>query len=482
MRLKRASADWTTGDHHRLSSVTVRVLVATLCAVQFIDVLATTVVIVALPTIQMDLGLGDGAREQVVGIYALLFGSLLLLAGRLADAWGARRLFIAGLITFGIGSVIGGLAPEGGSLIVGRGIQGVGAALAVPSALAMVAGLFPPGDGRNRVLGYWAATGAAGGAAGFALGGVISDLIGWRWTLLMNVLPIVLATVAMLLIHFPEPIRGRITIPVVPSLTLTFGLLALTLGLSNGQTRTVDPLTVLLPITTGLVLLGAFARGERGERPLVPRSAWRDRALLTGSAVGFTLTFTTSAVAVLLTLYLQQIEGVSAAATGWLLAPFSVAVVGGASLGSRWISRRGAVGPMRWGLLGVAASLGVWVMAVGVGSVTLIVIGLVLAGLALGVASVASTAHGLVATNADEYGVASGLLNAAARVGTAVGIAVFGIVAATGRFVSAGDNIVATVTGYQAAFLVGIGLVLATVVLIREPSLDRGRFRWRRQP
>jgi MFS family permease len=195
------------------SSSGVRLLVVTLCAVQFIDVLATTVVIVALPAIQADLGLSDGARERVAAIYALLFGALLLLAGRLADAWGARRLFIAGLIAFGAGSVTGGLAPNGVTLIVGRGVQGIGAALAVPAALAMVAGLFPPGAGRNRVLGYWAAAGAVGGAAGFALGGVITDLVNWRWTLLLNVPPILLATVAMLLIRVPEPAPARATIP-----------------------------------------------------------------------------------------------------------------------------------------------------------------------------------------------------------------------------------------------------------------------------
>ncbi len=227
---------------------------------------------------------------------------------------------------------------------------------------------------------------------------------------------------------------------------------------------------MLLPIVAGLGLLGLFAHGERGERPLVPRNAWRDRALLTGSAVGFTLTFTTTAAAVLLTLYLQQIEGISAAVTGWLLAPFSVAVVGGATLGSRWVSRGGALGPMRWSLLGVAVSLALWVIAVGVGSITIIVAGLVLAGLTLGVASVASTAHGLVATDAGAHGAASGLLNAAARVGTAVGIATFGIVAATGRSVAAGDDVGARVTGFQAAFVTGIVLVLVTILHIREPS------------
>lgn len=470
MKTEADTEEKIAGRRHGLHPSAIRLLIATLCAIQFVDVLGTTVVIVALPTIQADLNLGESAREQVAATYALLFGALLLLAGRLADAWGARRLFIAGLLTFGVGSIIGGLAPDGVTLIVGRGIQGIGAALAVPSALAIVAGVFPPGESRNRVLGYWAATGAAGGAAGFALGGVIADTISWRWTLLLNVPPILAATIVMLLIHVPEPAPGRITIPLIPSLTLTIGLLALSLGLTNGQTQALDPVAVLLPAVAGVALLGMFVRGECGERPLVPRSSWRDRALLTGSAVGFTLTFTTSAGAVLLTLYLQQIKGMSASETGWLLAPFSLAVIAGASLGSRLVSRRGAVGPMRWGLIGVAVSLGIHVVALGLGSVAGIVAGLILSGLTLGIAAVASTAHGLAATAASTNGAASGLLNAAARVGTAMGIATFGIIAATGRSILPGEDIAATVGGYQAAYVTGIVLVLLTVALIRDPS------------
>jgi MFS family permease len=451
----------------QLSSSAAWLLIATLCAVQFVDVLGTTVVIVALPAIQADLGLSAGERELVAAIYALLFGALLLLAGRLADAWGARRLFMAGLLTFGVGSTIGGLAPNGLTLIVGRGVQGIGAALAVPAALAMVASLSSPGAQRNRVLGYWAATGAAGSGAGFAFGGVITDLVSWRWTLLLNVPVILAATMVMLLIRIPEATRGRIPIPLIPSLTLTAGLLVLMLGLTNGQTQSLNTVAVILPILLGLTLLGVFAHGEHGDRPLVPCSAWRNRALLSGSAVAFTLTFTTTAGAVLLTLYLQQIEGVSAAATGWVLLPFSVAVVVVAPLGSRLVSRWGAMGPMQWGLIGVAASQAIHIVALGMGSVLGIVIGMTLSGAALGVASVAATSHGLAGTSSEAHGTASGLLNAAARVGTALGIAIYGIVAAMTRSTVQGDDVTATVLGYQAAHLTGIVLIVAILMLIR---------------
>lgn len=470
----KASTAYETSEIHRgLSPRTARVLIMTLCVIQFVDVLGTTIVIVALPAIQLDLNLSNGAREQVAGIYALMFRALLLLAGRLVDAWGARRLFIAGLITFGLGSVGGGLAPDGVSLIVGRGVQGIGAALAVPAALAMVAGLFPAGSDRNRVVGYWAATGAMGGGAGFAFGGLITEAVSWRWTLLLNVPVVVAAASVMLVLHVPEAARGRATVPLIPSLTLTAGLLALTLGLTNGQTHGLAIITVILPIAAGLSLLGVFARGECGARPLIPASAWQDRALLSGAGVALTLTFTTTASAVLLTLYLQQIRGVSAAEAGWVLVPFSVAVVVGAPIGARLMSsRRGAISLMQWALIGVAASQGVHIVALGLGSLGGIIIGMTVSGFTLGIASVASTAHGLSASGATEQGAASGLLNAAARVGTAVGIAVFGIVAAITRSAVSGSENTATITGYQAAHMVGIVLIIATIILIRDQSLS----------
>lgn len=462
-----------TAEHWSgLDSGAIRLLIGALCAVQFVDVLGTTVVIVALPTIQADLDLSSGAREQVVAIYALLFGSFLLVAGRMADTWGARRLFMAGLITFAVGSSVGGLASDGLTLIVGRGVQGIGAAIAVPAALAMVAGLFSPGEDRNRVLGAWAATGAVGGGAGFAFGGVITDLVSWRWTLLLNIPVVLAAAIVMLLIRIPEPARGQITIPLIPSLTLTAGLLALMLGLTNGPTQGVDAGAVVVPIVAGLALIGVFVHGERGEQALLPRSAWRNQALIAGSAVGFTLTFTTTASAVLLTLYLQQVEGISAAMTGWILVPFSIAVVAGAPLGSYLVSRQGATGPMRWGLIGVAASQGIHVVALGIGSIGGIVFGMVLSGLTLGVASVASTAHGLATTDVQAHGAASGLLNAAARVGTAIGIAAYAVVAATTRSMVAGDDVTAVVIGYQAAHLAGIVLIAATLSLMRNPAPD----------
>jgi MFS family permease len=450
-------------------------LVLTVCAIQLVDVLSTTIVIVALPAMQSDLNLTDGMRDQVAAVYALLFGALLLLAGRLSDRFGPRRLFMAGLVAFGLGSLIGGLAPGGEILIAGRAIQGIGAALSVPAALAMITAALPDGPDRTRVLGWWAAAGAAGGAAGFALGGMVTDALGWRWTMLANVPPVIVALIVIALIPpvSHEPASDRV--PARQAVALTGGMLLLIFGLTEGQAVGLDLLRVLLPVVVGVALLGLFAHGERGRGPLVAAAAWRDRALVVGSLAGAALTFTTSAGAVLLTLWLQAQAGLSASAAGWALAPFSVAVVVGATVGSRLVTRLGATRPLAWGLATVALAHCLHAGALGLGSVPLVVGGMVVSGAGLGVATVASTALGLSRVDPETSGVASGLLNATARVGTALGIACYGILAAAGRewaLDQAGD---ATVFGYVLAHLVGVVVLVAMIVGSR-----RGRSESRR--
>jgi MFS family permease len=452
-----------------------RVLVATLCAVQFVDVLGTTIVIVALPNIEKSLNLSDGAREQAVAAYALLFGSLLLLAGRLADAWGAKRLFIAGLICFGCGSVVGGLAPVGAVLIAGRAMQGTGAALAIPAALAMIAELFAPGPHRNRVLGYWAAMGAVGGAAGFALGGMITDILSWRWTLLVNLVPIALAVIVMANISVPKSVRRKVKIPLTSSLNLTLGLLFLIFGLTNGQTDGLALMKVLMPVVIGVSLLCAFARGERGSDALLPAHVWKDRSLMSGSLVGFSLTFTTTAGAVLLALYLQQIKGISASATGWLFVPASLAVIVGSSVSSRLVSKMGLPRPMIGGLIFVGVAQAVLALAMGLGWIALIVGGLVMTGFGLGVATVASTALGLSNIDSGSEGAASGMLNAAARVGTAIGIAVYGTIAVAGTLFATSGSTEAVIRGYQIAHILGSAAIGITSVCLYRASSSLGR-------
>jgi MFS family permease len=350
-----------------------RTALAVLCAAQFVDVMGVTVVIVALPAIRGDLDAAPRQVQLVVSVYALLFGCLLLPFGRAADRWGRRRFFRGGLVTFGVASVVCGLAPTAEVLVAGRAVQGASAAAVVPAALALVTATFPEGPGRRRALAVWTAAGAGGGALGLFAGGVVTDLAGWRWIFLMNV-PLVLFSVSL---------AGRVLPP--------------------------DPVQ---------------AAGEGRRQPLVPRDAL-SFGLVAGCAVAFVNTAATSSAGTIATLQAQDVAGLSAAATGLLLLPFSLSVVAGSALGAPLL---GALGPR-------AAAVGLGVIAAGMAScavasgldgaagVALLGIGCGVGGLGLGVAAVASTAAGVGAVAPQWQGVASGMLNTATQLGTAIGTA-----------------------------------------------------------
>ena len=171
-------------------------VVALPCVAQFVIVLDATIVAIALPAMQADLGFSAASLGWVITAYTLVFGGGLLAAGRLADRWGRCRTFVAGLLVFCVGSLACGLAPGAGALLAGRAGQGAGAALVSPAALALVTAARPHGRARARAMGWWTAAAAGGGASGWVLGGVISGLADWRWVFLVNV-PVCLAAAAL---------------------------------------------------------------------------------------------------------------------------------------------------------------------------------------------------------------------------------------------------------------------------------------------
>ena len=187
------------------------VILALLCVAQFVVVLDATIVAVALPAMQADLGLSTTALGWVITAYTLTFGGCLLAAGRLADRTGRRRAFVAGLVLFALASLACGLAPSGGALLAARALQGLGAALVAPAALALLTATRPAGRARARALGWWTAAAAGGGASGWVLGGLLSGLLDWRWVFLVNVPVCALGAVAALRVlpeqRVPSPAR-----------------------------------------------------------------------------------------------------------------------------------------------------------------------------------------------------------------------------------------------------------------------------------
>jgi MFS family permease len=394
---------------------------ALLCVAQFVVVLDATIVAIALPAIGDDLGVSATGLQWVLSAYTLTFGGLLMLAGRLADLAGRRRAFRAGLLLFAAASLACALAPTAAALVAARAVQGAGAALVAPAALALLVATEPEGPRRTRALAVWTAAAAGGGASGWVLGGAISGGLGWAWVFAVNV-PVGLAGAALagrLLPESREP--GAVRLDVWGALTLTAGVGAVLLGLSRGEAEGLTAVATLGPLAAGLALLALFAAIERrAPAPLVPPGALRAPGLAVGVGAALALTGATTPAMFLCVLHVQDAGGVGPVEAGLLFAPFNLAVIAGSLAGPRVTARVTERRAMAAGL-GVVAGAAVLLAATGGAVNAGLVVAFVLMGAGLGVASVASTAAGTQA--GDRPGLASGLLNTAAQLGTATGLA-----------------------------------------------------------
>jgi MFS family permease len=395
---------------------------AVLCTAQFVDVMGVTVVVVALPTMRGDLQASPAQVQLVVSAYAFLFGCLLLAGGRAGDRWGRLRLFRGGLVAFGGASLLCGLAPTAEVLVAGRAAQGAAAAAVVPAALALVTATFTGDAERRRALAVWTAAGAGGGALGLFAGGLVTDLVGWRWIFLAN-LPLVLFSVAL---------AGRSLPPDAPE--------------SGAAGGSLVPRAVLTPL------------------------------LLVACGVAFVNTATTSSAGTLATLHAQDVVGLSPLGAGLLLLPFSLSVVLGSAIGASLLGRLGppsaAVGLTTIGA-GILCCVAATTVSEGA-AVVLIGAGVTVSGTGLGVAAVASTATGTSAAPPEHLGVASGLINTATQLGTAVGTAsLLGLADAVS---GSGGGPDALATGYRAGFAAAAALALvaavATAVVLRRQGED----------
>jgi MFS family permease len=429
-----------------------------LCVAQFVIVLDATIVAIALPAMREALHLGPAAVSWVVTAYTLAFGGCLLSAGRLADRAGRRRVFTAGLVLFAAASLVCGLAPGAAVLLAGRALQGLGAALIAPSALALLTAVRPEGEARTKALAWWTAAAAGGGASGWVLGGLLSGLLDWRWVFLVNV-PVCAAAALVAPRVLPERRDPRpAPADLVGALTATAGLTALVFGL-----------TVAWPgLVAAAALLGAFAVVERrAADPLLDLPALRARGAIRPNLVALALTATTTPPMLLCTLFAQEVRGLGPVAAGLLFPPFNLAVVAGSLLGHRVPRRRAMAG----GLLAIAAGA----LVLCGGTIGALLAGFAVMGAGLGVASVASTTAGTEALDEHRQGVASGLLNTSAQVGTTLGLALILPIAA------APDDVLA---GYRLGFFLAAtgavaGAGLSGFRLPGEQLVPRARLRRR---
>ena len=424
-----------------------------LCLAQFVAVLDGTLVLVALPVIGRDLALAGGALQWVVTAYVLVFAGCLLVAGRLADAFGRRRVFSSGLALFTTASLGCGIAPTAVALLAFRAAQGLGGALAAPAALAMIVDVFPAGRPRERAVAAWTGVAAVGGAAGLVLGGVIAQALGWRWIFLVNV-PVGLAVLALAPRILPESqaddVPGDLDLLGAGMATGGLGLLVLALAQAE-QLGPLAPVTLAALGGAALLLTALGLRERVTAHPLVPPDLLATRPLRAALLAGALLTATTSGGGVLASLQLQDALGLDPIHAGLVLLPFSVAAAVGSLAAPRVHAPASAL--VIGGVALVAAGSGV--AATGLtttGASAAIIVWGVLSGFGIGIASVAATTLGASAVAEADLGSAAGLLNTAAQVGTALGIASLVLIAGATHSATAGHRLGFTAASALAAF------------------------------
>jgi MFS family permease len=453
-------------------------IIALPCVAQFVIVLDVTIVAIALPAMQADLGLSTTTLGWVITAYTLVFGGCLLAAGRLADRIGRRRAFAGGLLLFAAASLACGLAPNGAALLGGRVVQGLGAALVSPAALALVTAARPEGRARARALGWWTAAAAGGGASGWVLGGLLSGLLDWRWIFLVNV-PLCVAAAVLaprFLAEWRDPAPAR---PDVAGAVLaTTGLGALVLALTLAETSGAPTGPTLGCLLAAAVLLAGLAWVEaRAPDPLLDRAQLRRPGVAGPSAVAAVLTATTTPPMLFCILHAQHVLGLAPVAAGLLFPPFNLAVVAGSLAGPHVVAALGERRAMAGGLLAVAAgALALRAIAPGAPALPSLLGGFVLLGAGLGVASVASTARGTAALDAADQGLASGLLATSAQLGTALGLAAL-VPLAAGHTRALGGDPAAQVAGFELGFTLAAALAAAAAGALAVAGLRSSRRR-----
>jgi EmrB/QacA subfamily drug resistance transporter len=402
-----------------------------ICVAQLMVVLDATIVNIALPSIQRDLHFSSAGLEWVVNAYALTFGGFLLLGGRTGDLYGRRRMFMIGVAVFSVASLLGGFAPGAPWLITARAVQGIGGAIAAPTALALLADTFAEGRARNRAMGAYAAMSGAGGGVGLVLGGVLVEIASWRWVFFVNV-PIGLMVLALAPKALdPSATRpGRLDLP--GALTATGGMALLVYGLSHAATTSwSDPVTYLSLVAAGVLLVSFVVIERRSPHALMPLRIFADRNRSGANGIMLCLGAAVFAMFFFITQYLQNVLGYSPLKAGLAFLPTAVGITVVAGLTSVVIGRVGPRLPATLGPLIVTAGL-YWVSRISVHSTYPDVLGpMFCIATGMGLSFVPLTLAAVAGVAQKETGLASAILNTGQQIGGSLGLAVLVTVATT---------------------------------------------------
>jgi len=459
---------------------------AVIASAQLMVVLDVTIVNIALPHMQKALDFSPTGLAWVLNAYTLVFGGLLLLGGRAGDLFGRRRMFIVGVLIFALASLLGGFAWDKGWLLAMRALQGVGGAIASPTALALVTTTFEEGPPRNRAFGVYAAVSGAGAAIGLILGGVLVQALSWRWVLFVNA-PIGLALAAVTPLVLAESPRSGGRFALADAVTSTAGMAALVYGFINAATHGWRDATTLGSLAIAVVLLATFVVIEsRSAQPLMPLRLFEDRTRVGTYVVMMVTGAGVFAMFYFLTQYIQEVLGFSALTAGFAFLPVSATIITVAQIVSRLVTRV----PARLLIANGSAFAGfglLWMSTLTPESsyLTHVLPCLLLVAIGMGFVFVPITLAAVAGVQREDAGIASAMLNVVQQVGGTIGLSalvtIFGT--ATRNFASSHHTSAfgpaAFTHGADMAFRAGavfaaVGIVAALVMIRVRPAAGLG--------
>jgi EmrB/QacA subfamily drug resistance transporter len=455
-------------------------ILALVGAAQFMVVLDVSIVNVALPSIRDDLGFSIGGLQWVVNAYTITFGGLLLLGGRASDLLGRRRMFITGILVFALASLAGAFAPNAAFLVAARAAQGIGGAIVAPSTLAVLMTTFREGPDRQRALGVWGAMTAGGGSAGAILGGILTDVLDWRWIFLVNV-PVgaAIAWEARRSLA-PDPQRllqvdggKRPSFDLLGALTVTSGLVVAVFAIVRTTTEGWTSLQTLGSLAVAVLLLAAFLVIESrvATQPLVPLRIFESRLLTGANVLVLLLGGAMFAMWYFVSLYLQQVLGYSPIKAGLAFLPMTLCIAVGSMRAASIVRRFGIQRTVLAGFLLSTAGLALFSRIHAGGSyLGDVLVPSVLVSIGMGLCMVPLTTTAVAGVAHHEAGLASGLVNVSRLFGGALGLALLVAIADAHRSDLLAHRSIsvaaATSDGFARGFLASSGIALAGALLV----------------
>ena len=437
-----------------------------ICLAQFMVILDATIVNVALPSIQKDLGLGEANLQWIINAYTLVFGGFLLLGGRAGDLLGRKRLFLIGLVIFTAGSLLNGLSSTSGQLIGFRALQGLGAALVSPAALSIISTTFAEGKERARAHAVWAAIAIGGSAFGLVLGGWLTQSFSWRWIFFVNV-PVGITTFVAAFRLVPESRDERAArhYDIGGAVTVTGGLMTLVYAIVKAETNGWGSTTTIGLFVAAAALLASFLVIEmRSTHPLVRLSIFRVRSLATANLTMFLVGSGMFAMFFFNTLYVQRVLGYHPLKAGVAFLPFTAGIMISAGLASNFAPRVGVRPVAAVGMVLTALGMLLFARMPVHGSYgTDVLPGMLVASLGMGAVFMPLTLVATTGLEDEDQGLASGLFNTSQQIGGALGLAILSTIAA-GR--THGGSPAALVHGFHYAFAGAAVFVIGALVLM----------------